>query len=52
MHDRDLSTAADAAPGDHFGYSVAISGDTAVVGAADHDLVGAAYVRTQGVSRY
>jgi hypothetical protein len=33
-------TAADGAASDYFGYSVAISGDTAVVGAYYHDVVG------------
>ncbi len=38
-------TASDAAAGDHFGYSVSISGDTAVVGAyADDSGIGSAYV--------
>ena len=42
-------TAAEGATSDHFGYSVAISGDTAVVGAPFHDVganvnQGAAYV--------
>jgi hypothetical protein len=37
--------ASDGAPGDHFGFSVARSGDTAVVGAPDaHGGAGAAYV--------
>ena len=38
-------TASDAAEGDQFGWSVAISGDTAIVGAfRDENSVGAAYV--------
>ena len=47
-------TASDAAPGDVFGYSVAVSGDTVVAGARDEDaggnIAGAAYVfqRDQG----
>ena len=32
---------------DHFGYKVAISGDTAVVSAIQHDTTGAAYVFTR-----
>ena len=30
--------ASDSAPGDHFGYSVAVSGDTVVVGAPGHTV--------------
>ena len=42
-------TASDGAAGDEFGYSVSVSGDTAVVGAPDHDVgangdQGSAYV--------
>jgi hypothetical protein len=45
-------TASDGAQGDLFGFSVAISGDTAIVGAVHHDLgiitdAGAAYVFTR-----
>lgn len=41
-------TAADAAPGDHFGWSVGLDGDTLVVGAYDDDAGrGAAYVFTR-----
>jgi hypothetical protein len=40
-------TAADAAPGDDFGYSVALSGSTAVIGAPlKNGVTGAAYVFT------
>ncbi|MDB4453702.1 thrombospondin type 3 repeat-containing protein [Pseudomonadales bacterium] len=45
-------TASDGAPGDYFGYSVAIDGDTAVIGAkTDHYGSGSAYVyvRSNGV---
>ena len=49
-------TASDGAIGDYFGMSVAVSGDTAVVGAHHDDLVGSAYVfvkeaATRGPSR-
>ena len=37
-------TASDAAPYDKFGWSVAISGSTVIVGARDEDLKGSAYV--------
>ena len=37
-------TASDAAIGDYFGSSVALSGSTALVGAAGHNRTGAAYV--------
>jgi hypothetical protein len=38
-------TAPDAAPNDYFGYSVAVSGNTVVIGACkDDDLTGSAYV--------
>ena len=36
--------ASDAAPGDRLGESVSLSGDRALVGAADHEPAGAAYV--------
>jgi len=47
---QDKLTASDAAAADHFGISVSVSGDTALIGAADADTVqggvgaGAAYV--------
>ena len=45
--------AADGAPGDYFGYSVAISGDTALIGADRDDskgkLSGSAYVFTRDI---
>jgi hypothetical protein len=46
-------TASDAAPGDDFGISVAISGSTALVGANDHNSgTGAAYVFTRSGSAW
>lgn len=41
----------DSTPGDYFGFSVAIDGDTAVAGASEHGGTGAAYVfvRSGGV---
>ena len=46
---QDRLTASDAAAGDQFGFSVAISGDTAIVGALFHDSdAGAAYAFTVG----
>ncbi len=49
-------TAADAATGDHFGFSVAVSGDTAVVGARFDDFratnSGSAYIFTRSGSTW
>ena len=43
-------TASDAAAGDLFGWSVSVSGDTALVGAFETDFIGSAYIfeRDQG----
>jgi len=48
-HTKAKLTAADSAPGDQFGYSVAIDGDYAIVGApAEGDHRGSAYVFKRG----
>ena len=49
---QDKLTAGDAAVGDFFGTSVAISGDSAVIGATGNDSNGSAYVFTRSGSSW